>query len=117
MATMSSVSSLNSNVAQLLQNQTFEQRLNKLTDAVEALLNFCKYNDYASVNHEQQFARPPQFCEAKRRFSSVSNFKLSREKESNAPQSNRFPARPTTHTDSENLCFFHVRFGARSRKW
>ena len=34
----------------------------------------------------------------------------------NAPQSIRFPAQFTTSTDSENLCFFHSRFGAKTLK-
>ena len=35
---------------------------------------------------------------------------------SNTPQDNRFTARTETRTDSKNLCFFHVRFGAKARK-
>ena len=74
MATMSSAPSLNSNAAQLLYNQMFKRRQYQLTDAVEASLNFRKNNDYGSANRNQQFSRPPQFCEAKRKFSSVPNF-------------------------------------------
>ena len=116
MATMSSAPSLNSNAAQLLHNQMFERRLDQLTYAVEASLNFLKNNDYGSANRDQQFCRPPKFREAKRSFSSVSNLQPRREMPPNTPQDSCFTARSTTRTDLENLYFFHARFGAKARK-
>ena len=92
----------------------FERRQYQLTDAVEASLNFRKNNDYGSANRDQQFSRPPQFREAKRKFSSVPNFQPRRKMPSNTPQDNRFHARTTNRTDAENLCFFHIRFGAKA---
>ena len=116
MATISSAPSLNSNAAQLLHNQMFERHLDQLTDALEASLNFRKNNDYGSANRDQQFSRPPQFRESKRSFSSVSNLYPRREMPPNTPQDSCFPARSTTRTDSENLCFFYARFGAKALK-
>ena len=116
MANMLSAPSLNSNATQLFHNQMFERRLEQLTDAMEASLDFCKTNDYGSANRDQQFSRLPQFREAKRSFSSVSNLQPRREMPPNTPQNNRFPARTTPRIDSENLCFFHAQFGAKARK-
>ena len=69
MATMSFGPSLNSNAAQLLQNQMIEQRLDKFTDAVTTSPNFYKNNSYASVSQDQQFARRTRFGQPNRRYS------------------------------------------------
>ena len=61
MATMATTTSLNSNPTQLLQNQIFEQRLDQLTDAIEASITFHKNNNYGSAHRDQQFSRPSLF--------------------------------------------------------
>ena len=94
----------------------FKRRLDQLTDAVEASLNFRKNNDYGSAKRDQQCSRPPQFRESKRSFSSVPNLHPRRKMLPNTLQYSCFPARSTTRTDSENLCFFHARFGAKAQK-
>ena len=94
----------------------FEQRLDKLTSAVEVLLNFQKYNGHAFINHNQQCARPTSFEQPNHRYSSVRDFYPPRQMQSNASQSNRFPARARTRLNSENLCFFHSRFKARTMR-
>ena len=115
MATMSSAPSLNLNPTQLLQNQIFERRLDQLTDAIEASITFHKNNNYSSAHRDQQFSCPSRLHQTKPKDSSVPKFQPRREMPSTPLQNNCFPSRCTTRTDSENLCFFHARFGAKAR--
>ena len=115
MATIATTPSLNSNPTQLLQNQIFERRLDQLTNAIEASITFHKKNNSSSAHRDQEFSRASHFHQTRPKDSSGPKFQPRRAMPSTSRQNYRFPSRSTIQTTSENLCFFHARFGDKAR--
>ena len=124
----SSQESQNYNLTQMLINQNFDDKLNKLSESINKLqegtyLKTSETSNNPCVScsparmHKPQAPRPQQYGNAsnqafrQRRFNSYQN--------SNGHRfgfSTRFEPTNQQHNTS-NLCFYHTRFGERARKY
>ena len=123
----SSQESQNYNLTQMLINQNFDDKLNKLSESINKLqegtyLKTSKTSNNPCVScsparmHKPQSPRPQQYGNAsnqafrQRRFNSYQNNNGHR-----FSFSTRFEPTNQQHNTS-NLCFYHTRFGERARK-
>ena len=124
----SSQESQNYNLTQMLINQNFDDKLNKLSESINKLqagtyLKSSETSNNPCVScsparmHKPQAPRPQQYSNAsnqafrQRRFNSYQNNNGHR-----FSFSTRFEPTNQQH-NSSNLCYYHTRFGKRARKY